>query len=253
MIGDRINPRGLFTGAWVPLWLLSIPTVSPAAKLLYAILARHAGEDGNCFPGQQLLACEIGLDGKPESQVRTIRRYLAELEREKLIRIQQNGLNETNNYHFLEHKSMIFKDGTNLSAPDRTNLSGQDRTKMSARREEVKRSSSFLSSGAAAPGREILLENRTDKNRFAEIKAHFTSEQIDEACSKIEGRLFITAIAAALGHCFTKPSTPNRSVSLREPQGESTQEMLARVYQQHITKDSPFPDSDIIEGEFHAG
>jgi hypothetical protein len=48
--------------------------VSAGAKLCYAALTRYAGQDGRCFPRQQLLAAELGVTE------RQVRRYLRELE-----------------------------------------------------------------------------------------------------------------------------------------------------------------------------
>lgn len=115
---ERMNPYKQFFGCWIPLWLLERPEISPGAKLVYATLARHAGKNGECFPGQDLLSREIGLVGGE----RTVRRYLNELVENCLIEKIQQGLNKPNRYFFLSHEWM--KNAGN-KGPD--NLSGQDR------------------------------------------------------------------------------------------------------------------------------
>lgn len=95
---------------------------------MYATLARHAGPKGECFPGQNTLAQEIGLLGKHAD--RSIRNYIKELVDHLLIEKEQWGLNKTNRYYFLEHLWMdhSFRSGPeNFSVQDRIRSSGLKR------------------------------------------------------------------------------------------------------------------------------
>ncbi len=87
----------MFTGAMVPNWLLCRRELSQGAKLCYARLCQHAGEKGYCWPGQEILAAELGVG---ERQVRS---YLHELRGFALISVEQRGLKKSNRYFFLDH------------------------------------------------------------------------------------------------------------------------------------------------------
>jgi hypothetical protein len=112
-VGQPFNPFGLFTGIFIPDALVRSTIISPGAKLVYGRLARYAGQDGRCYPAVETLASEVGLGE------RQVQRYLAELEREHLIRrvIRYAGRAQTSNgFEFLWHE--IFQKGV-------THLSGE--------------------------------------------------------------------------------------------------------------------------------
>ena len=78
------------------------------AKLVWGRLARFAGQDGRCFPAVETIAAEVGI-GKRQAQ-----KYMAELERVKLIRRIarfKDGGQESNAFEFLWHR--IFEQGMN--------------------------------------------------------------------------------------------------------------------------------------------
>lgn len=77
----------------IPNTILQHPDVSPGAKLTYSILLMYARKKGSCFPGQETMATDMGAG------VRSVIRYLQELEKAKLIRIKRNGLNRPNTYY----------------------------------------------------------------------------------------------------------------------------------------------------------
>jgi hypothetical protein len=82
----------------------------------YGRLARYAGQDGECFPAVATLAAEIGVGG------RQAQKYLAELERTKLIRRRTrfSGRAQTSNaIEFLWHP--LFQDGANDRAGEGVN------------------------------------------------------------------------------------------------------------------------------------
>ena len=98
--GQPFNPFGMFHGVFIPEGLVRAKGISPGAKLTYGRLGRYAGQDGECYPAVPTLAAEIGVS------VRQTQYYLAELEREKLIRrvtrLSEGG-QTSNAYQFLWH------------------------------------------------------------------------------------------------------------------------------------------------------
>ncbi len=133
---QRFNPYKQFKGSFIPLWLLERTEISPGAKLIYARLALHAGEDGDrAFPGIVTLAQEIGLpwteakelpDGSTRAaDSRSVRAYLKELVEKGLIESVQRGFNKPNRYYFLRHEWMedgLNQGSANFADPDRQDL-----------------------------------------------------------------------------------------------------------------------------------
>ena len=80
---------------WIqfPKFVAHDPTLSPEARLLYALLKGYARDD--TFPGQDGLAELLGVT---ERQVRYL---LSELRDKGLIRIERHGLGQTNRYVIL--------------------------------------------------------------------------------------------------------------------------------------------------------
>lgn len=90
IIGADLATRHGFTQ--VPNFILTNKELSVGAKLAYAMLLKYAWGDDACFPGQAKLAEDMG------SGERSVRRYLDELEKIKLLEIVQRGLGKTNLY-----------------------------------------------------------------------------------------------------------------------------------------------------------
>ena len=76
----------------VPNFILTKADISVGAKLAYAMLLKYAWGDDACFPGQTTLATDMGAGE------RSVRRYLDELEKVKLLEVVQRGLGKTNLY-----------------------------------------------------------------------------------------------------------------------------------------------------------
>ena len=106
--GDVFNPFRMFTGVFIPEGLVRCDWISAGAKLAWGRLARYAGEDGRCYPTVKNLAAEIGLCERQGQK------YLAELERARLIRrvYRFNDKGQTSNeFEFLWHA--VFTQGVN--------------------------------------------------------------------------------------------------------------------------------------------
>jgi hypothetical protein len=76
----------------VPNHVLKSRKISPGAKLTYAMLLSYAWHNDSCFPGQVRLAQDMGVGE------RSIRTYLAELEKEDFLKVKQRGQGKTNLY-----------------------------------------------------------------------------------------------------------------------------------------------------------
>lgn len=86
---DIATQRG-WTG--VPNFILESKNVSVGAKLTYAMLLKYARELDECFPGQDRLAKDMGCG------LRSVTRYIAELESVELITIKRRGQGRPNLY-----------------------------------------------------------------------------------------------------------------------------------------------------------
>lgn len=82
--------------AMIPRWLLHDDSVTPAAKLTYAILSSHADEHGVCFPSHPTIARTSGLS------VSSVQRAIKELTALGLVaqesRRRSSGARSTNRY-----------------------------------------------------------------------------------------------------------------------------------------------------------
>src|SRR5436190_10358729 len=86
---DALSSQG-FTQ--VPNSVLKSDKLSPGAKLAYTMLLSYAWQNDSCFPGQERLAKDMG------SGVRSIVRYIQELERTSFVKITKRGLGRPNLY-----------------------------------------------------------------------------------------------------------------------------------------------------------
>lgn len=75
----------MFTGIFVPTWLLVRPEVTTSAKHVYSLLAWHARGDGVAFPSQGRLAIGLGISE------RNVRNSLAQLETYGLLECEGGG------------------------------------------------------------------------------------------------------------------------------------------------------------------
>lgn len=76
----------------IPNVVLRNPNISIGAKVAYGVLLSYAWQDKSCFPGQERMARDMG------SGVRSVRRYLEELQADGIVVVTQRGLGRTNLY-----------------------------------------------------------------------------------------------------------------------------------------------------------
>ena len=86
---DALSTNG-FTQ--VPNYVLKSPRISPGAKLTYAMLLSYAWGNDYCFPGQETLAKNMG------SGLRSVARYIKELENENFLTVKKLGQGRVNLY-----------------------------------------------------------------------------------------------------------------------------------------------------------
>ena len=86
---DALSQNG-FTQ--VPNCMLKSNKLSPGAKLTYAMLLSYAWQNEYCFPGQETLAKDMG------SGLRSVVRYIKELEDAKFLKIKKLGQGRVNLY-----------------------------------------------------------------------------------------------------------------------------------------------------------
>ena len=76
----------------VPNHVLKSEKISPGAKLAYTMLLSYAWQNDYCFPGQERLAKDMG------SGVRSIVRYVQELEKIEFLKVKRQGQGRSNLY-----------------------------------------------------------------------------------------------------------------------------------------------------------
>jgi hypothetical protein len=76
----------------VPNHVLESTKVSPGAKLAYTMLLKYAWQNDFCYPGQERLAKDMG------SGVRSVVRYIQELEKNDFVKIKRRGQGKSNLY-----------------------------------------------------------------------------------------------------------------------------------------------------------
>lgn len=76
----------------VPNAVLESDSISPGAKLAYAMLLKYAWQNDFCFPGQDRLAKDMGVS------LRSTNSYIQELEKKAFINITRRGQGRPNLY-----------------------------------------------------------------------------------------------------------------------------------------------------------
>lgn len=90
LVGADVLSTNGFTQ--VPNYMLKSDKISPGAKLTYAMLLSYAWQNEYCFPGQETLAKDMGTG------LRSVTRYVKELEEAKFLKIKKLGQGRVNLY-----------------------------------------------------------------------------------------------------------------------------------------------------------
>jgi biotin operon repressor len=80
----------------IPNYVLRDGRLSFGARLTYTMLLSYAWQEGSCFPGQERIACDLGVSRQRISE------YLRELRKVGYIDWKRRGLGKTNVYYVLD-------------------------------------------------------------------------------------------------------------------------------------------------------
>ncbi|WP_165072104.1 helix-turn-helix domain-containing protein [Desulfovibrio sp. ZJ200] len=101
------SPKGKIHGPILPLFVLQKP-ITFGAKTMYAILCDYAAEKDHCWPSQATLAKRLSCS------ISSIKNYLGELVREKLISIRREQY-RSSVYYLLRPEELVAKQETKLA------------------------------------------------------------------------------------------------------------------------------------------
>jgi len=169
LIIDNPALRKGFTS--VPNYILSNPSVSFGARLTYSLLLSYAWKVESCFPGQERLSRELGVNK------RSVIRYLQDLEEKGFIKAKRRGMGQTNVYHILDvnpdegHNSRSDK----LSHQEVTLVSHQEVTSVSLHNKEEEDSESNNSSGGGAGAPPGVVDQLKEKGIPEKVSQRLTS------------------------------------------------------------------------------
>ena len=119
---------------WLENALVDREDLNPYERLLYMVLARHANDDGECFPSRERLKKVTGIKDE-----RTITKYIKSLESKKLISIEKRkGL--SNIYHIKNVPPTSDVPTLNAPTPPTSNVptSGEPHTSHVGRGSDMK-------------------------------------------------------------------------------------------------------------------
>jgi DNA-binding transcriptional regulator LsrR (DeoR family) len=85
--------------------------LSPQEQVILAWLYYHADKTGFCWPSHKILCRETGMKSRT-----SLRRYLKQLEKKKLIKISTRQL-INNRYHSITYKINLQNGGQNMTMP----------------------------------------------------------------------------------------------------------------------------------------
>jgi len=182
--GQAFNPYGLFTGLFIPEALARCTSISTGAKIAWGRLARYAGQDGRCYPTMRTLGKEIGV-GERQAQ-----KYVAELERNKLLRrrrrISQHG-QISNAFEFLwhelfeelpnDHQSEGVNDRSGGGVNDRSGDGVNDRSPKESQCEESQTHKCALPTGNARLEVSMSNKGKTRFNSSSDVRTVFSFER----------------------------------------------------------------------------
>jgi hypothetical protein len=96
-----ILPNKMVGGTLLPDSLMDYPGLKAMDKLLYLVLAKFIGPDGQCFPSHETLAKKLSCT------TRQVRTSLDRLQKKRLIGIKRSDRNKSNFYIFYEHEAIV--------------------------------------------------------------------------------------------------------------------------------------------------
>lgn len=85
VIGQEYNPYMMFTGSFIPNYIMMRKDLTSTDKLLFARLSQYSGKNGECYPSQETLADEVGCS---VSAIKLSIKHLVEFKLIKVIKPQ---------------------------------------------------------------------------------------------------------------------------------------------------------------------
>ena len=104
---ETFAPKGNIHGSILPRFVLQ-KSITPGAKIMYAILCDYAADNDRCWPSQATLAKRLSCS------ISSVKNYLAEPVREKLISIRQEQY-RSSVYYLLCPEELIKNQGTKIT------------------------------------------------------------------------------------------------------------------------------------------
>lgn len=194
----------------IPNVVLTHPGLSGNAKITYGVLLSYAWQKDFCWPAQERLAQDTNCS------VRTVQRYVTELETAGLIRVRRQGLNRPNIYEIMPISSwhhppkaaknkdttdLSYPDTTELAHPDTTAVSPLDATPVSYKEDSVKKTQKVVNDVTANDQKSSAKGNRPPaaapsiSDRALRSKYGFTDDQIGQVHWLVEKQIEILGAA----------------------------------------------------------
>ncbi len=151
---EDYNPYRQFFSLCTPDWIAERPELSLGAKMCFGQLAGFAGKNGKCYPSHAALSKKLGV-----SERQTIR-YIRELEKNRLIRVERQGFARSNRYFFIRHPWMEGR-FRNDAPPEVTDTSLHMMTDMSPEKKHIKESETTTT--AKAPASVVVVSSEPEK------------------------------------------------------------------------------------------
>ena len=109
---DTLSTKGFTPYAQIPKWILRNPELSHGAVRLYGVIMSYAdNETREAFPGREKLAKDMG------SNVRSISRFMAELQEINALEVTRRRNKRTGNY-YSNHYALVFSEpGAEIGTP----------------------------------------------------------------------------------------------------------------------------------------
>ena len=104
---ETFAPKGNIHGSILPRFVLQ-KSITPGAKIMYAILCDYAADNDRCWPSQATLAKRLSCS------ISSVKNYLAEPVREKLISIKREQY-RSSVYYLLRPEELPKKQETKLA------------------------------------------------------------------------------------------------------------------------------------------
>ncbi len=212
-----IKPYKLWTGAFIPNWLLQRTEIGPGVKACYARLCQYAGKNGICYPKQTTLAAELGV------KERQVRNYLTQLVKYRLIEMFRWGKKCSNRYKFLYHEWMDIEtrnyrqeltDNRNSNRHNNTGVVGKKlpiHRKRIIKKNESNDSSSATHNNKKIPTKEMLAvflkywhEHNEGTYMFRQGKDGKIAKQLYQQCLKDSPDNPLTLFAEKVEVIFTQ-------------------------------------------------